>query len=222
VVPPQAYPAGKSYGEWAAAFVQWVASMPISESFGDDGQFFGLHQSGSVWFVQPGCTNRTYTLPAGKFLWAPIFWGWQQYPCLPFPGFEPAPGQSMEDFLLSTLAPYFVTPPADGSLLVDGQPVINVGAYRATSSLFTTTFDLSLLAIDPCVTGGPQPCVADGYYVMLKPFSPGRHTLEYPGCDVIHLNVVPGRRGHGQEDREDSETTAVEQKTWSLVKNLYR
>jgi len=220
VVPPEAHPAGKSYGEWAAAYIQWMASMPISESFLDNGQSFSLHQSGPVWFVQPGCVDRTYTLPVGKFLWAPIFFGWNEYPC-PDPLFQPAPGQSMEDFLLEGLATFFPTPPADGSLLVDGQALNNLAAYQATSTLFTTTFDLSLLALDGCVTGGPQPCVAGGYYVMLKPFSPGHHTLEYPGCDVIHVNVVPNGRGRGQTAGSGGEP-AIESATWGLLKTLYR
>jgi hypothetical protein len=218
-LPPASHPVGRSYGEWAAAYIQWVVTTDA-----DLGPVFGQNlPSNKVWFVEPGCADRTYTMPAGTFLLAPIWWAWNEYGCPWDPPLNEIP--SLEDYLLEGLA-FFYPPPEEVPLLgwevlVDGQPVNNLAAYLAVSSVFDVTFDPSWAAYDPCVVSGDvQPCVAGGYFAMLKPLPPGSHTLEYRGvCDpptTIHLNVVSRRH-------YDALTAAgVEFSTWGVVKNLYR
>ncbi len=198
ILPPQARVARRNLSEWVEAFSKWTLPIPTSLSFFDDGRSFSLNQSGPVWFLQPGCNDRSCILPEGKFLFAPLTFAWNEFPC-PDPTFKPAPGQSMEDFLKAGLAPFFDgKPPVDGALVVDGKPLTNLGAYRATSKLFNSVIDYSYNTSlgDPCAgfptIGSPQPCVMDGYWVIIKPLSVGQHTLEYPGCDVIHLTRPGG------------------------------
>ncbi len=63
--------------------------------------------------------------------------------------------------------------------------------YRFTSDdLFHVRGDASLeTVLDSCITGGPQPAVADGYVFMVKPLARGRHTL------VWHLKDTFGATG---------------------------
>ena len=195
VMPPNSNVVGRSYAEWSVAWWQWTLSHPYIQGPGDaTGQYFPLYQSGSVWFLQGslGPTDRNCTMPVGTFLVCPLFLAENDFPC-PDPDFHPAPGQSMEDFLTEGLSWIGgLTPP---SMTLDGVSLTNPSDYRATSKLFTFTGDLSFQGtFDPCVTGNPQVAVSDGYLVILKPLTPGMHTLEFSGFgDVtVHLNVVNG------------------------------
>src|SRR5688572_18335543 len=71
VLPPQSHPYGKSYGEWAAKWWQWVMSIPADRNPLTDttGEFADESQSGPVWFAAGTFGNsaeRSYTIPKGK------------------------------------------------------------------------------------------------------------------------------------------------------------
>src|SRR5213076_3066927 len=101
------------------------------------------------------------------------------YPC-PDPSFQPAPGQSLEDFLREG-AMFFLDATTELSVSVDGQAVGDLFDNRGTSRLFNFTYDPSWFALDSCGTGTPQPGVSDGYFVMLKPLPTGTHTVRLHG-----------------------------------------
>ena len=102
------------------------------------------------------------------------------------PPFQPAPGQTLEDFLTHGSDPWLG---ASGivdlvdilEVEVDGVALRNLFAYRATSKLFTFTGDTSLQSFDSCITGTPQYGVSDGYWIMLPPLSKGQHTIYFHG-----------------------------------------
>ena len=228
VVPIQASIDGKSYGDWHAAWWQWTMSHPITQFNDPTGQFFAADQSGSVWFLQGGNGDqeRYNTMPAGTFLLCPLFSYINDYPC-PDPDFQPAPGQSLEDFLTQgakyVIDTFVVSPP---SMEVDGVPINNPSAYRATSKLFTFTGDISNQGFDACVTGTPQQAVADGWLVILKPLTPGAHTLRFSGFGniVIHLTVANTSAAGGTDAEAVSATglSDVPHTTWGRVKGIYR
>jgi hypothetical protein len=61
---------------------------------------------------------------------------------------------------------------------IDGVQVEDISAYRATTGQF------SLSAPTPWVfnqAGGNGTAVADGYFLMLRPLTPGPHTIHYGG-----------------------------------------
>jgi hypothetical protein len=62
-------------------------------------------------------------------------------------------------------------PPSDDLFAVDG----------------STTLQTSL---DGCITGKPQPAVADGYFAMVKPLAPGAHTLVVHATDTHGTDVT--------------------------------
>ena len=162
VQPPNAKLLGKTYGEWGAAWWQWVFSVPYPSTpiFDPSGQSCGLNQSGPVWFLAGsaiGPVTRSCVVPADKALFFPIANLEDDWPC-PWP-FGPAPGQSLEDFLTADAANYvaYIT---DLNATVDGVPLVNLFCYRGTSHLFTFTGDPALTAVfDPCITGTPQQAV---------------------------------------------------------------
>jgi len=209
VIPAGSKPYGKSYGEWGAAWWNWAISIPYSSNpiFDPDGSSCGVGQSGPVWFLagSPGGTvTRTCSVPAGKGIFFPIVDFLVDYPCPPEFGFEPAPGQSLEDFLTEYGA--FILGYVDHMAVdVDGVAIGGLSTYRGTSRMFTFTGDPSLTSTyDPCITGTPQPGVSDGYWIMLAPLPSGEHTVHFSatltglgfGLDVTYaLHVGPSTGG---------------------------
>jgi hypothetical protein len=73
-------PYGKSYGSWTEAWWQWVLSIPAAQNpeLDTTGQDAGIGQSGPVWFMSATFGNlpnvvRTFTIPAGKTLFLPVY-----------------------------------------------------------------------------------------------------------------------------------------------------
>jgi hypothetical protein len=183
VLPPHAHPHGLTYADWRVRWWQWADSIaaadnPILDQTGDD---CGQSQSGSVWFLAGtagGSVVRSCTVPVGKAILFPIITINNDFPC-PDPNFRPAPGQSLEDFLTEG-AQAVIDLVDDLAVEVDGVPLQNLSAHRATSVLFTFTGDPSLIPVfDPCITGTPQAGVSDGYWIMLAPLSRGEHTVRF-------------------------------------------
>jgi len=175
---------GPLYGELGAAWWLWAYSFPFAEIpfFNTGGPVdISAGQLGHVWFLagaNSGPTTRTGTVPAGTALFLPMANLINDYPCPPQFGFEPNPGESLEDFLQRTANDFF---PAltDVFAEIDGRPLRQPTSYRAMSDLFLFKADPAAASFDPCVTGTRQPGVAVGYWLLLPPMTPGRHTLHF-------------------------------------------
>ena len=200
VIPPHARPYGLSYGEWGARWWRWAYSFPLAQfpPLQSGEVDCSLGQSGSAWFlastVGQGPVTRSCTIPTGKALFFPIFTYLNDYPC-PDPNFQPPPGQTLEEFLTEGAAA-IIDAVTQLEVVVDGQHLNDLFSYRATSRLFTFTADPSLVALDPCVTGTSQFGVTDGYWILLRPLSPGPHTiffhavLDFGGGNTFEVQVT--------------------------------
>lgn len=202
VVPPTDTYLGKTYGQWSQDWWTWVWKLPYAQNpvFDTNGSSAHLGQSGDVWFLAGtagGKTERSVIIPNGKSLFVPLINVANDYPC-PDPNFKPAEGQSLFDFLKLGAAD-FVAGATNLFAEVDGVAITNLFSYRGTSALFSFTASPTLKnPWDICITGGEQQAVADGYWLMLKPLSPGTHTLRIGGGHVAfgvdvtyHLTVLP-------------------------------
>ncbi len=183
VLPPNSKPGGKSYGEWGAEWWKWALSFPADQSpiTDPDGRYGSLKQSGNVWFLAGnfgGVTERSITIPAGKMIFFPLANYWDDWPCVNSPDFKPAPGQTLEEFLTADVAVY-VGMINNLTVEVDQVALKDLFNYRGTSGLTPFVADASQIAFDPCITGGPEWGVADGYWLMLAPLSRGEHTLHF-------------------------------------------
>jgi len=177
--------AGNKYETLGAKWWQWAYSFPADEVpfFNDGGPVdVSAHQSGHVWFLAGGDTGtnpRTGSVPPGTTLFFPIANLINDYPCVQDPSFQPLPGETLEQFLQRT-GNAFLPEFTDLFAEIDGVPLRNLTAYRATSPLFIFTADPALAEFfDPCVTGSRQPGVAVGYWLLLTPLTPGVHTLHF-------------------------------------------
>ena len=230
-LPSQSNPYGASYATWGARWWQWAVSSPVGANpiQDEDGSFCDVGQSGPVWFLAGnfgGTTVRSCDVPVGKSIFFPIVNFYVNYPCPPEFGFEPAPGQSLEEFLQGFVDP-FLDEATNLSLEVDGVSIGNVSDFRATSELFLLSFDPSWSSLDPCVTGTPQPSIADGYWIMLPALPVGAHTIHFHGelpsfgfaLDVTYNLTVFSRGGRGGISSGPGD---VESAPWGVVKRLYR
>jgi hypothetical protein len=118
------------------------------------------------------------------------------YPC-PDTTFEPASGQSLEDFL-KVSAKENMDGLVNLQTTYDGDTLQNLSDYRISTGLFNFTGNPTLSGCwDPCITGQSQPGVIDGYIVLFKKMPVGIHTItmhgEWPSFQYIYdvtLNVT--------------------------------
>ena len=173
VVPVRAAAYGGSYDEWSARWWRWALSIPErGHPIADGtGARCGVKQKGNVWFLAGtfgGPATRTCTIPAGKAFFFPII-------NIVFldrdgVGVKPqrllAPAQAAMDGITSL------------ELSVDGKAIRKLGRYRADSSGFrVTVVDGNFLR----QSGGRYIGATDGYWVLLSPLAPGKHTIHFRG-----------------------------------------
>jgi hypothetical protein len=188
VLPPQAHPHGRTYGEWAAAWWQYVLSVPSGQNplFDETGANCAVSQTGHVFFLV-GIFNETGTavrtecvIPTGVMLFFPIV----NTICTN----EPEPFVPAEQLGPCAAGP--VETATDLAVEIDGVPVENLESFRAQSPLFALTLPEDNLlggdagtchfdeTLETCV---PYLAVADGFYLMLPPLPPGEHTIHIHG-----------------------------------------
>jgi hypothetical protein len=186
VYPINAHPFGQSYAEWTKDWWQWImsfdcASNPLLDMTGEQA---GAGQSGPVFFLAGtpgGPAVRTITVPKNKALLFPMVNVICDYPCPEDFGFEPGPGQTVEDLLIEC-ANGWIGYAGELSVTLDGVELNNEEDYRVQTDLFYFTGDPDLVnCLDPCVTGTSQEAVSDGYWMILKKLSVGAHTLHFTG-----------------------------------------
>lgn len=220
VVPLHARVGGRTYAQWGAQLWKSVYSEPRANNPIEDPD--GTHcaerqPGGKVWFLHRnfgGMTERSCTIPHGKYLFFPLVDAFQDYPC-PDPNFRPGPFQSLRSFLTNGFgsipgANDLIDPFTILSAELDGRSIPRVAKYRSASGLVDFVADISWKSLDPCVNGKHQKAVAAGYWLMLKPLPSGTHDLHFhaerPGCAIdvtYHLNIEHCRSANEDDDSED-------------------
>jgi hypothetical protein len=202
IVPSQAHPGGKTYGEWSAAWWQWALSIPADRNPLTDvtGEFAGVGQSGPVFFMVgtfAASAERTITVPLGKHLFLPVhvwIFGAIAGDCDPS-----APGVACDVPTLQASAAAAANAATVMDVIIDGRLVQDVRDYHAVSpGGFDVTLPSNAVLGLPEGTFGPH--VADGFWLMLKPLEPGSHLMTLHvvnpvyGLDyslVYHITAAP-------------------------------
>ena len=193
------HPFGASMERWSERIWQWIYAIPAAQNplLDTTGADCGVNQRGPVWFlptvIDPGGVasfSRTCTIPRHKALLMQLSGVLNDYPC-PDPTFQPAPGQSLFDFLQQGAA-QIVDSVNLITVSLDGQPLDDMLGYRiASDDLFQLTGDASLqTSLDGCITGSRQPAVSDGYFIMFKPLDPGAHTIVSRATDTHGTDIT--------------------------------
>jgi len=166
--------AGKKYADYAARWWQWAVAQPADKNPVVDmtGELAGVGQSGPVWFLAGTFggppVKRTCTVPAGKELFFPV---------LNYVASIPLNGKTEKD-LRAKLASWKATP-AELELTIDGRKVPDLKKHFAESALFTFVGP-EKGEIHPAFAGKHE-AIAFGYWVLLAPLPPGRHTIHFRG-----------------------------------------
>ena len=172
---------GASMETWAERWWAWAMSTPLAINPNLDATAdCGANQHGPMFFLPHLLTGastvpRTCAVPRRPIA-VTVASVLNDYPC-PDPTFQPAPGQSLFDFLIGG-AKEGQDHVASIEATLDGQPLDDLMSYRvASDDLFHFTGDVSMESFDSCITGAPQPAVVDSFFIVLKPLPPGTHEL---------------------------------------------
>ena len=178
VEPPGAIVAGKTIGEWTAPWWRWAAALaPPGDPFTDTtGQFAGVNQSGPVFFLAgiPGGTgSRRFQVPTNTYVLLPLRVGeWSQLEL----GFDKTAAEIRQAA-------------QQQANQIDSLHATLDGANISQAILFThreVSPDFNFVAaannqVGISATGDSGIAVADGYFLMLSPLTPGDHVLTYGG-----------------------------------------
>jgi hypothetical protein len=181
LLPPNGFLFGHIYSQWSAKWWKWAMEFPMTgHPFVDDPAFdVSARQSGPVWFLGSPVSTvvRNCTIPRGKAL---------------FVGLLNAEASDLEGLGVTAAdqranAKFNADPIINLACSIDGHAVNNITSFRFVSPQFSFT------APSPWIfgtTGGNGTAVGDGYYIMLRPLSPGNHSLHYSGA--FHFAISEG------------------------------
>jgi hypothetical protein len=178
VVPPDSSVFGMTYGEWSAAWWQYIVAIPAATNPLVDTSGCGPQQSsGPVLFLAGsfvGPVTRTCTLPAGKAIVLPII----NVECSTL---EPAPFHGDNEAQLRSCAATFgdAIDPKSLAASINGKKVKDLESFRTQSPVYGLTLPAdNILGVTP----GVGFSVSDGYWLMLSPLSPGTYKIRVEGA----------------------------------------
>jgi hypothetical protein len=179
---PDSEPFGRSMLHWSQDFWRWIYSLPVAQNPSvtagadvDNGQHGPVFYLPTSFAATPSTAPSTYKIPRHKAIGYSAVGLINDYPC-PDPSFQPAPGQSLFDFLTAGILPLIDTAQLIGTL--DGKPLNSLLSYHYDSDrLFYFTGDPSMQKIDSCITGSRQPAVSASYFFIIKELPPGHHEI---------------------------------------------
>lgn len=165
-----------TFGQWTVKWWQWLlsSSKDINPAVDDDGSCSNVKQMGPVWFLagtlgEDRFPHRQCIMPKNKYLLFPVI----NYEINIFekPGLD-----SDEDLINDAIQ--------DQNDIVHLEALVDmqsVPIYRIQSD--PKIFFVKLPA-NNCygVKDGRVKCAADGYWVFLKPLTPGKHTIFFHGA----------------------------------------
>lgn len=172
VVAPDQSVEGQSQGVWSERWWQWASSFDYGDSPVADvtGERCGAGQSGKVWFLagtyESHPIERTCTIPVGTYLFFPLV----NYMVAP----TRCDGCLTCEMAIAT-AKRITDEPMGLFTEIDGKAMTDLASHRQISP---ACFDLA-----GRVPGAPKifPTASNGYWLMLKPFEKGAHTLRIGG-----------------------------------------
>ncbi|UFS71894.1 hypothetical protein LPW11_06790 [Geomonas sp. RF6] len=182
VVPPDKPYAGMTYGDWSAAWWQWHIQTPNGGAlYGDDDSWNGQYDCVSgqklvpVFFLVGGGSStttaiRTCTIPQGKAIFFPII----NAECSTVEA-DPFYGGTEYDLRSCVSSWGNATNLKTLRVTVDGAPLQHLQNARAQSPVFTFhSVATGILGVD-----GTGSSASDGYWVLLNPLPPGKHTIHF-------------------------------------------
>jgi hypothetical protein len=180
VVLPSKSVDGRTQVEWSRVWWQWAGSFKWDESPVADktGYLCGSKQAGPVWFLAGTYgtqrTIRTCKVPRGKYLFFPLI----NYVVMP------PRDRTITCTAITNTAERVTNNPSALVLEIDGVQINNLESHRLATK---NCFDIGVNAKPKTRV---YPSAANGYYAMLKPLPPGRHTINFGGILPSMMQAV--------------------------------
>lgn len=183
---------GHSAADLSAEWWKWAMSSPdeVNPVRDTSGAHCDTGQQGKVWFLAGGfgssLIRRTCNIPSGKYIFFPVinmvYWPQEEnngYTCK----------DAIKDAAVNneTAIDLFVT--------VDGQALKNPKRFRARTQKCFDVFE-RISAKDKPYRAFPS--ASDGYWILLKPLTLGKHTIKFGG----QYNHTTSAYGHNLQDIE--------------------
>jgi hypothetical protein len=169
-------PFGKSWEEWTTEWWRWFLSTPKENHpvYDETGEKSGVNQTDqNVWFLAGttgGRAERAINIPAGKAILLPIINVTTSY--------SENPELKTEEELTSFVDGH-MKDIARKEATIDGEKLIISEDHRIRSPPFEFSFPSSnVFGAQESVTKG----VGDGYWLFLKPLTPGTHSIKTVGA----------------------------------------
>jgi hypothetical protein len=168
-------PDGRSMADLSADWWKWAMASPdeVNPVRDRSGAHCAEGQRGGVWFLAGGFgssrISRTCEIPAGKYIFFPIinmvYWPSRSdfsYTC----------EQAKKNAAMNndTALDLFVE--------LDGVAVREPGQFRVSTEECFDVFDWAPAESKPYIA---FPSASDGYWILLRPLAPGKHTLKFGG-----------------------------------------
>lgn len=200
VLAPSELPFGASYEQWAAAYWQWVMSIPAEKNPILDGPCEQM-QSGNVFFLAGntgGGHLRSCTIAAYTPIFVPLLSGLGRSCPEIAPSAKVCNAVTSEDSIRSQASAIVDSANALLHLEIDGQPISIGSEYRIQTKVFADKspenpeerlfascsgpIEANRCGIEE---GSSRDVVADGYFIMLAGLTPGTHEI------IMAANVSP-------------------------------
>jgi hypothetical protein len=177
--PIDSAPFGFTFAEWTMRWWNWLLSIPKTQNPALDleGSTGHLGQTDkSVWFLA-GTANdihaatRFCVIPFGKAVFFPIL--------TTVISFAEYPSVKTTDVLVSN-ASKDISKTSHLEVILDGISLQHLYDYRVKSGPFDLYYPENNLF---GTTQGMSKAASDGFWLFLKPFAPGRHTIFFHGIE---------------------------------------
>jgi hypothetical protein len=183
---------GRTAADLSAEWWKWAMSSPDDVNPVRDTS--GIHcdtgQQGKVWFLAGGLgtspIRRSCTIPAGKYIFFPVI-NMVYWPLEPDSGFTCE--EAMKNAAVNNAATI------DLFVKVDKKIVKNPKQYRASTRKCFDVYERIAAERKPY---NAFPSASDGYWILLKPLKPGKHTIKFGG----HYNHSTSSHGRKLQDIE--------------------
>jgi hypothetical protein len=220
VVPPSSLPYGLSYEEWSAKWWQWYMSR--STDHVDFVGFPGICEgpASRVRFLNgapaTATETRKVTIPDETPLFIAILGFVADNTACPVSDFASNSADQLTAAVAGGWSAATLTTCTIDGVSVAGLEEPTNSVYNVVSPPFSyTTAEkdnvLSVVEGEDCIPGGMTiyPAVADGVYLMISPFSHGKHTIHFVGVagplsapflklDITYDITVTGNDHHGE------------------------
>lgn len=158
--------------EYANIWWQWTVTMPeeLSPVRDTTGQHCAVGQTGNVWFLAGGFgtskIKRTCEIPAGKYIFFPVI-NMVYY--------------ASKDFPLTCKEVKKYAALNNDELLSIAVELDGISASNPAHTRLASADCFDLMARVPREYNPPKvfPSASDGYWVMLKPLTKGKHSLKF-------------------------------------------